>query len=138
LLLPVTLELALNDSRFLIKRAGELSRLGVEIEHFGGNTFLLRAVPALLKKVRWEEFLSDLIPHMEKGPLEADVVLDNILTVMACHGAIRAGDSLSHEEMIQILRELEEMDLPTNCPHGRPVFRRFTYHELEKMFKRIV
>jgi DNA mismatch repair protein MutL len=57
---------------------------------------------------------------------------------MACHGAIRAGSRLSHEEMDYLIHQLEEMDLPTNCPHGRPIFIRFTHRDLEKMFKRIL
>jgi len=57
---------------------------------------------------------------------------------MACHGAVRSGDHMTHEEMVHLLTQLEEMDLPTNCPHGRPVFKHFTYYEIEKMFKRVV
>jgi len=45
---------------------------------------------------------------------------------------------MTHEEMVHLLTQLEEMDLPTNCPHGRPVFKHFTYYEIEKMFKRVV
>jgi DNA mismatch repair protein MutL len=57
---------------------------------------------------------------------------------MACHGAVRAGYSMSHDEMVLLLHQLAEMDLPSNCPHGRPVFKHFTYYEIERMFKRVV
>jgi DNA mismatch repair protein MutL len=57
---------------------------------------------------------------------------------MACHGAIRAGQRMSREEMDMLLTQLDDMVLPTNCPHGRPVFRKFGYYEIEKMFKRVV
>jgi DNA mismatch repair protein MutL len=57
---------------------------------------------------------------------------------MACHGAIRAGKRLSFQEMSQLLEQLERMGLPTNCPHGRPVFKKFSFYEIEKMFKRVV
>ena len=58
--------------------------------------------------------------------------------LMACHGAIRAGQPLNPVEIERLLSELGSMDLPTNCPHGRPVFREISYHDLEKMFKRVV
>jgi DNA mismatch repair protein MutL len=57
---------------------------------------------------------------------------------MACHGAIRAGTRMSREEMTQLLNQLERMDLPTHCPHGRPIFKMFKYYEIEKIFKRVV
>jgi DNA mismatch repair protein MutL len=57
---------------------------------------------------------------------------------MACHGAIRAGHPMTPEEISHLLSELEDMEIPTNCPHGRPIFKQFTYYEIEKMFKRIV
>ena len=57
---------------------------------------------------------------------------------MACHGAIRAGQQLTSTEMANLVHQLNKMDLPTNCPHGRPIFRSFTYYEMNKMFKRVV
>ena len=57
---------------------------------------------------------------------------------MACHGAIRAGQRMSKEEMGKLIEQLEKMDLPTNCPHGRPISKRFDFYEIEKMFKRVV
>ena len=89
--------------------------------------------------VHWEDFLHDLIPLLEEeGDLTRDRALDSLLTVMACHGAIKAGKRMSVQEMDLILGQLEAMDLPTHCPHGRPVFKKFSYHEIEKMFKRVV
>ena len=76
--------------------------------------------------------------ELEKGDLEDEGILDKVLTVIACHGAIRAGQHLSQEEMVYLINCLEQTDLPTNCPHGRPTYKRFTYHEIEKMFKRTV
>jgi len=74
----------------------------------------------------------------EGGDLGTQTVLDGFLTVMACHGAVRAGQHLSHEEMEQLMKQLFGTDLPTNCPHGRPTLRKLSFGELEKMFKRVV
>jgi len=138
LLVPHKIELALKEKRIVLKKGAQLIPLGVELDHFGGSTFLLRSVPAMLRNVQWDSFLSELITELEKGDLGNDAVLDRVLTVMACHGAIRAGHRMTHEEMTNLLSRLEEMDLPTNCPHGRPIFKHFTYYEIEKMFKRVL
>jgi DNA mismatch repair protein MutL len=61
-----------------------------------------------------------------------------MLTLMACHGAIRAGRQLSMGAMSLLLEQLEEMDLPSHCPHGRPIFIKFDDHDLEKLFRRVV
>ncbi|UCF82040.1 MAG: DNA mismatch repair endonuclease MutL [Desulfobacteraceae bacterium] len=138
LLLPYKLELATKEKRIAMEKCGQLSRFGVELDHFGGNTFLLRSAPAILRNIQWDSFLSELITELGDDKAEDDILLDKVLTVMACHGAIRAGYSMTREEMSHLLSQLEEAEIPTNCPHGRPIFKRFTYYEIEKMFKRVV
>jgi DNA mismatch repair protein MutL len=138
LLMPHKLELSAKEKRIVQEKGDRLSRFGIELEHFGGNTFLLRAVPALLENVEWDSFLSEFLAELEEGEPEDDILLDKALTVMACHGAIRAGYRMTNEEITHLFCQLEEMDLPTNCPHGRPIFKHFTYYEIEKMFKRVV
>jgi DNA mismatch repair protein MutL len=138
LLMPHKLELSAKEKRVVQEKGDRLSRFGIELEHFGGNTFLLRAVPALLENVEWDSFLSEFLAELEEGEPEDNILLDRALTVMACHGAIRAGYRMTNEEITHLFYQLEEMDLPTNCPHGRPIFKHFTYYEIEKMFKRVV
>lgn len=138
LLMPFRLELSTKEQRIVLKNRDQLDRLGIELDHFGGNTFLLRSVPAILKNVEWDAFLSELITALEDDKLDDDMVLDKALTVMACHGAIRAGHPMTSEEIRHLLSELEDMEIPTNCPHGRPIFKQFTYYEIEKMFRRVV
>jgi len=138
-LIPVKLETSLKDGRVLLEKIDRLAGMGFELEHFGGNTFLLRSVPSILVNINWDIFLSDLIPVLEKdGHLMGDKTMDDLLITMACHGAIKAGQRLSHREMTSLLEELDKLNLPTNCPHGRPVFIKFNYNDIEKMFKRIV
>jgi DNA mismatch repair protein MutL len=138
LLIPKELEFSLKEAKILKDNSGLLTRFGIDLEHFGGNTFLLRAIPILLEHVVWEDFLSELVPEIQKDQLQDNRTVDEILTVMACHGAVRAGHTLAPEEMELLLRQLLEMDLPSNCPHGRPIFRHLRYQEIEKMFKRSV
>jgi len=138
-LIPHRLEFSLKEGRVIEEKTHQLTQLGVELEHFGGSTFLLRSVPSILVDAKWEDFLLDLVPVLEEEEdLSKDKAMDKLLTVMACHGAIRAGKRLSQQEMISLINQLQEMDLPTNCPHGRPIFRRFSFYEIEKMFKRVI
>ena len=138
-LIPHKLEVSVNEARIIQQKLDQLVKLGLELEHFGGSTFLLRSVPSSLIHAQWENFLYDLLPVLEEeDDLSNDKAMEKILTVMACHGAIRAGKRMSLEEMTLLLNQLQEMDLPTNCPHGRPILKKFSYYEIEKMFKRVV
>jgi DNA mismatch repair protein MutL len=138
-LVPYQLELSLKDGQIVLERLDQLERWGLGIEHFGGRTFIIRSIPSILVNAQWDQFLLDLIPIMdEESDLASENALDRLWTVMACHSAIRAGQSMSHREMDRLLEQLEQMDLPTNCPHGRPIFKMFTFGEIEKMFKRVI
>jgi DNA mismatch repair protein MutL len=138
-LLPVDIELSNKDARILEVKLEQINNLGFEIEHFGGNSFLIRAVPAILVNSDWQNFLKDLIPVLhEEDDLTNAKAMDRLLTVMACHGAIRAGQRMTEKEINLLLTQLQSIDLATNCPHGRPVYKKISYTELEKMFKRIV
>ncbi len=137
-LIPHKLEMTLREKNAIMEKKEQLLRFGVELDHFGGNTFLLRSVPNLLRNVKWDAFMPEFLAELEETHIDDATVIDKVLTVMACHGAIRAGDHMTPEEMIQLLNQLEKMELPTNCPHGRPIFKQLTYHEIEKMLKRIV
>jgi DNA mismatch repair protein MutL len=77
------------------------------------------------------EALSDL-----RSPASLENRLDEVFARLSCHAVIRAGKSLSNEEMEALLKSLEEADYPLTCPHGRPICVRITYEELERMFGR--
>ncbi|MBW2283987.1 MAG: DNA mismatch repair endonuclease MutL [Deltaproteobacteria bacterium] len=138
LLIPIQVELNPRETRLVLEKGDQLARYGIELEHFGGQTFLIRAVPAILSHVDWEPMISELATELDRVGAEPDALMDKVLMVMACHGAIRASHRLSREEAEHLMVQLTKMDLPTNCPHGRPIFKRITYRDLEKMFKRIV
>lgn len=136
-LVPLAIELGLREAGVAGQKLDQLARLGIELEPFGGTTFLLRGAPCLPHEVKWPDFVSDLLAKLAERDLEQGAMLDETLMKMACHGALRAGASLTHVEMDQLLSQLETTEIPTNCPHGRPIYRRFTYPELEKMFGRL-
>jgi len=138
-LIPYRLELSVQEGRKVGEKLESLSDLGLEINHFGGQTFLLRSVPSVLVDVKWDEFIRELISVLEQeNNIFQEKVLGKILTVMACHGSIRAGMKMTHLEMVKLVEQLEAMDLPTHCPHGRPIFKVFTLQEIARMFRRII
>jgi DNA mismatch repair protein MutL len=139
-LIPKQVELSLAEAGVLEEHGAALARLGLEVEPFGGTTCLLRSVPPVLLEVDLDAFLRELLARLKEtgGELESDAAMDELLAVMACHGAVRAGKPLSEREMNALLDDLQRTELPSNCPHGRPVSRKITWGELERMFKRVV
>jgi DNA mismatch repair protein MutL len=137
-LIPPRLEFPPKEARVMSRHCDQLGKLGIEIEPFGGNTFLIRAVPAVMVRADWTEIFTELSPVLDRNSdLSREEVLDGMWSVMACHGAIRAGERLSFDEMRHLVAQLNAANLPTHCPHGRPVFKKFSFYEIEKMFKRV-
>ncbi len=135
LLVPVTIELSSRESLILKEKLDTLKGIGIEIEEFGDNTFIIRSIPAILKDADHRSLVLSIIGDLEEKIPKIDE-LERIRTLMACHGAVRANQSLTSEEMASLIEELEKTELPHTCPHGRPTTIRFTLSDLEKLFKR--
>lgn len=138
LLLPETIELGYKEAAALEKITTELSALGLEIEPFGGNTFTVKAVPAILS----QGMISNLVIEIAEKLIESghtktlQDALDDCLILMACHGSIRANQSLLDKQMKYLLVQLDECETPSFCPHGRPTWIRWSMSSLEKSFRR--
>ena len=143
LLVPIVLDVAPAAHQALVARAGELERLGFEIESFGAATIKVTAVPALLKIEDSSAVLLALAEDLEgldrgvKVQLGTNVALQRMAATTACHAAVKANDPLTYEKMTHILDELRATAYSTVCPHGRPVMLRLTRREIEKNFDRI-
>ncbi len=138
LLLPLTLELTAERAGNLETLLPYLSRLGFEIESFGPKSFIVKAIPEVLQNVDPRPLLMDL-SFEELGPQgEAawNRKLDDILSRIACHSAVRAHDSLSNEKVRSLLERMDNVDLASNCPHGRPTHLTFGLDQLERLFCR--
>jgi len=116
-----------------------LSRFGFDVVEFGGNTALVRAIPALLVPSRAEQVVRDLLDRIGVD-LDAerswDAIEEGIAATIACHAAVRAGDRLTVDEQRALLRDLSQTRLPFNCPHGRPIIVRLRRAEIETRFQR--
>jgi len=138
LLLPVTVDLDPGQSEAVQAAIDELAALGFEIEPFGGNAFLVRAVPALLGLDDPRLLLEDLADGLAVvgSHLSAAEALDTVLGRIACHSVIRVGRGLSAAEVARLLADLDALTFGSNCPHGRPVSVEFTRGQVERMFGR--
>ena len=136
LLDPVTVELSPQHEAALGEKAGLLRAYGFQIEPFGQRSFLLRSVPAALAGRPPGRSVPDVLEAIEADYLEGYDWEDRLLTVVACHGAIRAGQALERREMEEVVRQLEATDNPRTCPHGRPTMVAMTTNQLEREFGR--
>ena len=139
LLEPLLIALPAGARDALAAHAGDLARLGFEIDPFGGDSVRVAAVPALLGRGACEtavRALAEDLEGLDRGASVADAI-GRIAASTACHAAVKANDRLTMEKMTWILQELRRTAYSTVCPHGRPVLLRLTRQELERRFERI-
>ena len=139
LLIPESVELPPSQGALVLEQSAALAELGLEVESFGGGTLMLRSYPALLGKRAPKEVLGAVIDYLlnkERVP-SREQLLNDLLSLMACHAAVRAGDRLSAEAIRELLAQRESAQKSHHCPHGRPTSLRFTRHDLERQFKRV-
>ncbi|MBW1741694.1 MAG: DNA mismatch repair endonuclease MutL [Deltaproteobacteria bacterium] len=140
LLIPERLELSHREASILDTLLKDLGNIGLEIEPFGGRTYLVKAVPDILAGKPMKPLVLEIIEKVAEIGLATGLhrAVDECLTIMACHGAIRANEKLSDEEMSTLLKQLDTLQHATHCPHGRPVLVHRSLRQIEKDFKRIV
>ena len=136
LLQPITIELSPREEETLRASKEFLAEFGFTIEPFGNRSYMIRAIPALMAKANIIEIISVLLDNLasKESPSPWE---EKIAQSLACHGAIRAGQQLSNEEMRELIKQLEQTKQPRACPHGRPTMIHLSSHQLEKEFGRI-
>jgi len=140
LLIPETIDLGYREADILTKLIPDLKELGLAIEPFGGNTFVVKSVPALLGNREIKPLVIEIVEKMAQIGFTPGLekAIDQCLMLMACHGAIRANQHLSDRQIKELLDQLDKCDKPSHCPHGRPTWISWTTTSLEKSFGRIV
>ena len=139
LLVPETIELGIREAGIMEELLPEFSTLGLEIEPFGTHTFVVRSVPAMLSGRAIEPLIREVVEKLAAHGFGTglDHAIDLCLQLMACHGSIRARQALDDRQIRHLLRQLDDCDNPSHCPHGRPTWLQWTGRELEKAFGRI-
>lgn len=138
LLVPEPVDLAPAEAALALEQLATLHRLGVNIEPFGGDTVLVTSYPAMLRHVNPGELLRGLLePLVSAGtaPQRRDA-LDELLHMMSCKAAVKAGDPLTDDEIATLLAQRHLVADTHHCPHGRPTALVFTRDELDRQFKR--
>jgi DNA mismatch repair protein MutL len=139
LLMPETVDLGFREARALEALIPQLLELGFEIEPFGGGTIVIKSVPGFLAGREMRPLLREIAeaaggPAGSSDPQEA---LDFCRQRTACHGAIRAGQTLTAEQMQALLGQLEECGNLSHCPHGRPTWIKWETGAIERAFRRV-
>lgn len=138
LLIPKIISISRMQATRIEELQSQLSQLGLEIDQYGDEQVIVRGVPAILQKADFEHLVPTLLNDLDPND-EAQGLLqkrDQILAGMACHGAVRAHRMLSLSEMNALLRQMEQTEFASQCNHGRPTWRAFPLHQLDKLFAR--
>jgi DNA mismatch repair protein MutL len=137
LLLPITMEVPPARVEMMERMQPFLARIGLEVEPFGARTYVIKSVPVLLGLHDPRPLIQDLCGDDIWSDTESwKNKLDDLLSRVACHSAVRAHDKLGNEEVRSLLHDMDRVDLATNCPHGRPTYLRFSLEQLERLFGR--
>jgi DNA mismatch repair protein MutL len=138
LLFPQLLEVSPGQADWLRTSLERLSEAGLVLEPFGGASFLITAAPACLAQADLTavalEAVEKLAPVKSSAPPQA--VVEQTRLIMACRGAIKAGQSLTMEEVKALLAELDGLAVSSHCPHGRPLWRLIPFGEIRQGFRR--
>lgn len=138
LLVPEPVDLSAAEAALALEQRATLARLGVHVEPFGGDTLLVSSYPAMLRHVNPGELLRGLLEPLlsaGKAPDRRDA-LDELLHMMSCKAAVKAGDPLSDDEIVALLDQRHLVADTHHCPHGRPTALVFSRDELDRQFKR--
>ena len=139
LLVPEPVELSAEQAARTLEQRDALAQLGWAVEDFGGGTVLLTSYPAILgKRSPVEAFkgVVDFLSAKDRLPTR-EQLFNDLLSLMACHAAVRAGDPLTQEEIAALVVLREMADDTHHCPHGRPTSLLFSKHDLDRQFRRI-
>ncbi len=134
LLEPVTFEVNPKQDEALKSGYESLAEFGFSIEPFGDRTYLVRTVPVLLHQKDWMGMVRELLDSFSGG--DKGDWIEKIAISIACHSAVRAGQTLTDDEMRELIRQLEQAAIPHTCPHGRPIMIRLSSEQLKRGFGR--
>ena len=138
LLFPLALEFSPSEAELLVHHQGRLGELGLELEPFGKNEFLLRSVPAILKNNDQAEIMREVVDMLPTQNHEDTLnkKFEEILVMMSCRNAIKVNTTLNLDQIRKLISDLEETEMPFTCPHGRPIALLYEMDSILKKFLR--
>ena len=136
---PVILTLNMNEEEVLKQNMQVFTKMGYEIEEFGGSEYKVTGIPAGFPKLDYRQMLMDLLDGlMSEGRMTDMDILTEKVASMSCKAAIKGNNKISYKEAEELMDELMKADNPYNCPHGRPTLIVMSKYDIERKFKRIV
>jgi DNA mismatch repair protein MutL len=140
LIVPLVLEWTAKERDEIQKNLPSLEDVGVYMESFGGNTFIIRSIPTWFPKGEEQAIIEEMVDYLltQKRVIPVAKWREKSAIMLSCKSAIKANKRLSFEEMDQLLAQLRQCKQPYTCPHGRPIIIHFSTYDLEKMFKRVM
>lgn len=139
MLLPLTFHYSADEALTLHEFQQQLAEVGVFIEDFGQNSFVVREHPTWFPKGQEQEIIEDLIEQvLNESKASIKKLRESAAIMMSCKKSIKANHYLDNAQMEQLLKDLKTRENPFTCPHGRPVIIHFRTYEIEKMFKRVM
>jgi DNA mismatch repair protein MutL len=138
LLMPEVISLSPGQVNLFSAYIEFLQEIGLDVEIFGRDAIIVKALPSLLPKINPREIISDIADQLSEQNQTPNLLerKEKILASLACHAAIKANSVLSAEEVAMLCHDLEETSFNSTCPHGRPISVNFSLSEVERMFKR--
>ncbi|MCM3704108.1 MULTISPECIES: DNA mismatch repair endonuclease MutL [Cytobacillus] len=139
MLLPLTFEYSTDDYIKIDEYKSELEKVGVFLEPFGHNSFIVRSHPQWLPKGEEKEIIEDMIEQLlAMKRVDIKKLREEAAIMMSCKASIKANHYLRNDEIQALLDELRRSSDPFTCPHGRPIIIHYSIYEMEKMFKRVM
>lgn len=137
-LFPLAIDLSPEKAEALLVQTENIAKMGIEIESLGPSVIGVKSAPLFIKEAAlpkiFDKMATDLVDYGGSYSLEKSIA--DLFATMACHSVVRAGQSLSQAEMVELLKAMDEFPLSSFCPHGRPVSIEFSFNEIEKQFGR--
>jgi DNA mismatch repair protein MutL len=139
LTVPYTFEYTTHEAAFISDHLDFLSQVGLFLEPFGQNTFIVREHPQWFPKGYEKETIMDIIQQvLDHRKIDIEKLREEAAIMMSCKGSIKANHHLRNDEIFALLETLRKSEDPYTCPHGRPITIHLSTYELEKMFKRVM
>lgn len=139
LLIPLTFHFSTDELMIINQHKEELDKVGVHLEPFGGNDYIVDSYPVWFPASKAEEIIKDMIEYvLEHKKVNVKKIREDAAIMMSCKQSIKANHYLKNNEMADLVNQLRETEDPFTCPHGRPIIINFSNYELERLFKRII
>jgi DNA mismatch repair protein MutL len=134
---PKVIDFGIAESELVQEHLETINALGFVMEHFKNNSFLLRSLPKIFHDRDYKVLLTEMLEDLrEEKKSEIDSITKRMIAYLACHGAVKAGDTLDEKQCADLIKQLEKTANNATCPHGRPTKVIIHLEELQKMFKR--